>query len=205
MARIGGRSAWIAWPAALLCVGVVGALGWLALPMVPVSVAWAGDMLRAATTPQPPEPAAETLATRIAAAEPVDCRALYPDRLWAELTWTPDVLLSQSLAPPAGEDTSLIDALAPAVNLSCHWRVPDGRWISSTLASVAPDAAPIAEAALRGQGYSCATDAGALVCARTTGGLLEEHTLRDGLWLASAESDWQPEGYAALLARQVWG
>ena len=50
----------------------------------------------------------------------MDCRALYPDRLWAELTWTPDVLLSQSLAPPAGEDTSLIDALAPAVDR--HYR-----------------------------------------------------------------------------------
>ncbi|WP_344051723.1 hypothetical protein [Microbacterium lacus] len=62
-----------------------------------------------------------------------------------------------------------------------------------------------AAAQARRQGYSCATDAGALVCTRTTGGLLEEHTLRDGLWLASAESDWQPEGYAGLLAHQVWG
>ena len=49
MARTGGRNAWIAWPAGLLCAAVVVSLAWLAQPMVPVSVAWVGDMLRAAT------------------------------------------------------------------------------------------------------------------------------------------------------------
>lgn len=205
MARIGGRNAWIAWPAALLCAGVVGTLTWLALPMVPVAVAWAGDMLRAATEPAAPEPAATTLAARVAAAEDVDCRALYPDALWAELTWTPDVLLSQDFAPPATADTSLTDALAPAVRLSCHWRTPDGRLISSTLAAVAPEAAPIAEASLRGQGFTCRTDAAALVCARTSDTVREEHELRDGLWLASVQSGWRIQDYAPRVAARVWG
>ena len=29
MARIGGRSLWLAWPVGVLCAGVVGALVWL--------------------------------------------------------------------------------------------------------------------------------------------------------------------------------
>ena len=34
-----------------------------------------------------------------------------PTDLWAELTWTPDVLLSQDAAPPATAVTTLTDAL----------------------------------------------------------------------------------------------
>ena len=50
MARVAGRNSWIAVPAGLVCAAVVGTLVWLSLPMVPVTVAWAGDMLRNAST-----------------------------------------------------------------------------------------------------------------------------------------------------------
>ena len=53
MARVGGRNSWIAVPVGLGCAAIVGALVWLSLPMVPVTVAWAGDMLRNATSPRP--------------------------------------------------------------------------------------------------------------------------------------------------------
>jgi hypothetical protein len=33
----------------------------------------------------------------------------------------------------------------------------------------------------------------------------EEHTLRDGLWLVSVETDWHPEEYGPRLDRTVWG
>ena len=205
MARTGGRNAWIAWPAGLLCAAVVGTLAWLAQPMLPVSVAWVGDMLRAASTPPKILPVAESVATRALAPGDIDCRALYPDRLWAELTWTPDVLLSQDAAPPATAVTTLTDALTPSVRISCHWRTDDGRTIVSTLAGVASDAGQIADASLRSQGFACASDADAVVCTRTAGNVLEEHTIRGGLWLSSVERAWHPEAYGARLSAHVWG
>lgn len=205
MARTGGRNSWIAWPAGLLCAAVVAALAWLAQPMLPVSVAWMGDMLRATTTPPLAAPAGESLATLATQPGDIDCRALYPDSLWAELTWTPEVLLSQGDSAPATAVTALNDALAPTVRITCHWRTEGGRSISSTLAVVAGDAGMIADAALRGQGFACATDAAAVVCARTVGDVVEEHTIRGGLWLSSVETAWHPDAYGTRLATHVWG
>ncbi|MCR2763217.1 hypothetical protein NQ152_06785 [Microbacterium sp. zg.B48] len=204
MARTGGRNSWIAWPAGLLCAAVVVALAWLAHPMLPVAVTWTGDMLRASTSQPAAAPVSESVATRAIADADIDCRALYSDRLWAELTWTPSALLSQSTAAPATAVTALTDALAPAVRVSCSWRTDDGRSIVSTLAGVGADAAAIAQPALRGQGFAC-TDEGALVCSRTSGDVVEEHTLRDGLWLSSVENAWHLEAYGARLAAHVWG
>ena len=65
MARIGGRNLWLAWPAGLLCAGVVGALVWLAVPAIPGTVLFVGDTLRAATS-----------APEAAAARPVGQTAL---------------------------------------------------------------------------------------------------------------------------------
>ena len=162
-------------PVGVLCAAVVVALAWLAQPMVPVSIAWMGDMLRATTSAPVAAPVPEPLATVAIAPGDIDCRALYPDSLWVELTWTPNVLLSQDAALPATAVTSLTDALAPSVRITCHWRTDGGRTIVSTLAGVAGDAGPIAEASLRGQGFACTTDAEAVVCARTSGDVREEH------------------------------
>ena len=205
LARIGGRNSWIAWPAGLLCAAVVAALAWIAQPMLPVSVAWMGDMLRASTTPPVQVPAPESVATLATEPGDIDCRALYPDSLWAELTWTPSVLLSQGNSAPATAVTELVDALVPSVRITCTWRADGGRAITSTLAQVAADAGSIADASLRGQGFACGSDADAVVCARTSGDVLEEHTFRGGLWLSSVESAWHPDEYAARLAAHVWG
>jgi len=204
MARIGGRSSWIAWPVGLLCAAVVAVLAWLAQPMVPVSIAWMGDLLRASTSVPVAAPAPESVATLAIAPGDIDCRTLYPDGLWAELIWTPQVLLSQDMALPATAVTALTDALSPSVRTTCHWRTDDGGTISSTLAGVADDAGPIADASLRGQGFACTTDAGAVVCVRTAGDVVE-HTIRDGLWLSSMETAWHPEQYGTRLAAHVWG
>ncbi len=205
MARTGGRNSWIAWPAGLLCAAAVAALVWLAQPMLSVSVTWMGDMLRATTSEPVAAPVSEPVATQAIAPGDIDCRALYPDDLWAELTWTPNVLLSQDMSPPATAVTSLTDALVPSVRVTCRWRAGDGRVIVSTLAGVAGDADRIAEAALRGQGFACTADDVALVCTRTAGKVVEEHTIRDGLWLSSVETVWHPDVYGARLAAHVWG
>ncbi|HYJ50770.1 MAG TPA: hypothetical protein VEX12_12730 [Microbacterium sp.] len=205
LARTGGRNSWIAWPAGLLCAAVVAVLAWLAQPMLPVSVAWMGDMLRATTSQPVAAPATEAPASRAIASGELDCRALYPDDLWAEITWTPEVLLSQDAAPPPTVITALTDALAPSVRISCHWQAGDGRTIESTLSRVAGDAGAIAESSLRGQGFDCASDSDAVVCTRTAADVLEEHTLRGGLWLSSVERGWHPEFYGTRLAAHVWG
>ncbi|AZS41674.1 hypothetical protein ABTZ44_10230 [Microbacterium oxydans] len=48
MARVGGRNLGMSWFAGIVCVGVIGALVWLSLPMVPVLAQFAGDALRTA-------------------------------------------------------------------------------------------------------------------------------------------------------------
>jgi len=172
--------------------------------MVPVSVTWVGDTLRSATVPPEAAVATQTPA-ELAAGGALDCRQLYPDGLWSELSWHGGALLSQSAGPPATAVASLADALAPAPRVTCSWRLDDEALIVTTLAAVAVDASTIVDAALRGQGFECATEGEALRCRRVQGQVLEEHTVRGGLWLSSMESVWHPEEYGARVAAHVWG
>lgn len=48
MARVGGRNLGMSWFAGIVCVGIIGALVWFSLPMVPVLAQFAGDALRGA-------------------------------------------------------------------------------------------------------------------------------------------------------------
>ena len=130
-------------------------------------------------------------------------RGLYPGPLWGELAWTPQVLLDQTHAGPATTVTALVDALQPAVAVTCTWRAMAGT-IASTLSVVSPDAAAIADLALRGQGFSCEPFGSGVTCRRDSAGVVEEQTVSDGLWLASVETTWHPEQYAARLAAFVW-
>ncbi|MHC2999818.1 hypothetical protein [Microbacterium sp. HJ5] len=206
MARVGGRNTWIAVPAGLACAAIVGGLVWLSLPMVPVTVAWAGEMLRNATAPPPPTSLADTPAMRIAAGEGLDCRQIYSDALWNEMTWTGRTILDQGADTPPSAVMSLTEVLAPDVRLTCAWTDDDGDTVVSTVALVDADAAVLAEAALRGQAFACATDEDGLRCTGSpSGGSTETHVLRGGLWLVTAETGWHPEEYAPRLEREVFG
>jgi hypothetical protein len=204
MARIGGRSTWLAVPAGMLCAGVVGALVWLALPMVPASITWVGDTLRTATAPQPTLTAAPTPAQDAAAGAAVDCRSIYSDDLWNELLWRPGSLLGQSLAAPATDARAFADAVPAQVAVTCVWQF-DGGSIVTTLARVDPDARAIAEPSLGSDGFTCTSSDAALECTRTRDGVVEEHTLRDGLWLVSVETGWHPDDFGARVEREVFG
>ncbi|WP_426323864.1 hypothetical protein [Microbacterium sp. E-13] len=204
MARIGGRNSWIAVPAGLLCAAVVGALLWLSLPMVPVTVAWVGDTLRSATAPHPRATPAQTPAQKAADGGAIDCRTLYADDLWNELTWHPGSLLSQSKTASTTAATAFADAAASEVLVTCTWTFAAGS-IVTTLSKVDADAGIMAEAALGSDGFACRSEAEGTVCTRTRGAVHEEHTLRGGLWLASVETQWRPEDYGARLDRTVWG
>lgn len=205
MARVGGRNAWIAVPIGLICAAIVALLAWLALPMGPVLVQWSGDMLRNATTPAPVETPGIIPAERAAEPGDFDCRELYPDPLWSELTWYGAAVLSQSRSAPATDVPELVDALQPDVRVSCGWRLDDDRQIVTTLAVVGADATLVADPALRGQGFSCETNESAVRCQRERERVVESVTVRDGLWLSSVESGWHPESYTDRLSRYVWG
>lgn len=203
MARVGGRNSWIAVPAGVVCAAVLGMLVWLSLPMIPVTIAWVGDTLRDATAPRPAATPALTPAQEAAGGAGVDCRTLYSDDLWNELTWRPGSLLNQSGAAPATAATAFADAASPEVLVTCTWRFDSGE-IATTLSRIDPEAASVAEAALSGDGFACRAGE-QLTCTRVLGAVLEEHTLRDGLWLVSVESRWHPEDYGPRLDRTVWG
>ena len=126
MSRIGGRNAWIAVPAGMLCAAVVGTLVWLSLPMLTVTIAWVGDTLRSARAPQPSATPRQTPAQTAAEGVAIDCRTLYADDLWNELMWRPGSLLGQSQAPPATTATSFAYAAAPEVLVTCTWRFDTG-------------------------------------------------------------------------------
>ncbi|MFE1645915.1 hypothetical protein [Microbacterium sp. P01] len=202
MARIGGRNLWIAIPVGVLCTAVVGALVVLSAPMIPVAATWVGDSLRTASTYTEPS-ATPGSPQAFASATTSGCRSLYPDSLWSELTWTPDVLLEQTTGPPAG-DAPLTAALAPDVRVTCVWNAPGGRSISTTVAAVAGGSADVAQAALTASGFTCDTHAG-LLCIRASGDVVEEHLVRDDLWISSVESAWHPVGYTARVRDFIWG
>jgi hypothetical protein len=205
LARIGGRSSWIAVPAGMVCTAIVAVLIWLSLPMVPVTIAWAGDTMRRATAPRVAAPQTDTPALRIGAGDTMDCRSIYTDSLWNELTWQGKAVLDQSFDPPATAVTTLTEVLAPDVRLTCAWRIDGAPVIVTTLAVVAADAPALTEAALLGQGFTCGIADGALRCSRVLDGVTEVQVVRDGLWMSSVESGWRPERFSDRVEAEVWG
>lgn len=198
VAKVGGRSSWIAWPTALICVGVIGVLLWLAAPGVPAAVSFVGDTLRGASS----APRADT-AGAADVEPPTECRGLYPDGLWATLTWTPDVLLTPSTAAPA-TSPALTQALAPEVRFTCTWTAAPDLSVVTTLATVPEGAVAIAQATLSSEGFSCEPVGERTRCQRTSGSTLEVHDLQGTDWLATLQTNWLPEGYAEKTAARVF-
>lgn len=201
MARIGGRSLWLAWPAGLFCVAAVVGLGVLAAPGVPGTVAFVGDTLRAATgTP----PAAEV--------EPVvpatDCRHLYSQPMWSSLVWSPEALLSQRRTPPLST-VEAVAAAAPTTVVTCHWRGVGGRFLETTVSTVSVEGSSAVAATLAAQGFACQTAADATQtdvthCERISGDVNEVHDVRGDRWVSSTLSGWEPVGYAETVASHAF-
>ncbi|QAY60229.1 hypothetical protein ET475_09665 [Microbacterium protaetiae] len=202
---IGGRNGWIAWPVGILCLGVVGGLVWLAAPGVPGAVQFVSDMLRTGSaqaaggsaTPQPIE--------SIGTAADDDCRSLYPDGLWAALTWQSRTVLNQSQKPPATSAEAVRDALAPEVLMTCAWRNDDGGTVTTTLSRVDAAAATIAGEAFSSSGFSCTALPGSVVrCTKTAGDTVEDDVVAGGMWLSTTAEAWHPDGYTDALVQRLW-
>ena len=205
MDRATGRSLWVAIPATALCIGVLGALVWLARPMLPVAFGWVGDTLRSATAAEQAVEEAPAPADVVAGGAELDCRDAYPDLLWAELIWRGDVLLGQNRTPPPLSTPDIGDALTPLVHVTCAWTFGDAGSIVSSLATVDEEAAAVAEAAFAASGFTCETTDAATTCRGESRGVVEEHVFRGGLWLATVADGWMPEEYPARLSAFVWG
>ena len=216
MAKIGGRSAWLAWPVGVVCLGIVVVLVVMAAPLVPASVFWVGDTLRTgsgnvATGPATAADGDEPLGTDGAGAGDADgdaaddggCRQLYPDVLWSELTARTGAPV-QNDSPPATTAASLAAALAPSVERTCVWTATTTGEIVTTVASVPEEASAIAEASLQTQGFTCEEIEQGTYCSRRDGEVAEEHVFNGDIWLASQLTAWHPQNYSQRVAAQLW-
>lgn len=201
MARVGGRSAWIAWPAGLFCLAVVAGLLYLAAPGIPRTVSFIGDALRAGTSA--PVAAGES-SLRDEHAPAQDCRSLYTQPMWSTLVWSPGALLSQVRTPPVSTPEAVAVA-QPAVVTTCHWRGAGDSSISTTVSTVPPEAGPAIQATLSGQGFACRVDAATIHCERTSGVVHEVHDLRGDRWVSSTLTGWEPDGYTGVVASRAFG
>lgn len=201
MARIAGRSNWVAWPIGVICAGVVVTLAWLSTPMVPGAVQWAGDALRGPTSrpiagPISPERNDNT--------DTAACRALYTRQLWSELTARQGGDPVQDASLPSVSAVSVVAALAPTVRTTCTWAGASTGSIVTTVADVSRDAVAIAQAALWSQGYACEPAGDGVTCRKRDGEVVEHITVRDGVWLSSRLEAWHPTRYTDRVSTQVW-
>ncbi len=201
MARIGGRNSFVAWLAGLGCAAVLGTLVVLVAPAIPAAVTLVGDTLRGteAVPAFVPSPAATADDTSTP-----ECRALYTEALWSELTQRVGGDPQQSSDAPSTTAVGLADALAPSVRVTCVFTGTNAGRIVTTVSEVADDAATIARTALVADGFSCAASGGGVDCSRTIDGVVEEDVVRDGLWVTTIFDGWQPDSYTARMAQQLW-
>jgi len=198
MARVGGRNAYFAWIVGIGCAAILAVLAYLALPLMPASMAWVEQ-----TIDRPESAASAAADDQTDSALPAECDQLYSEALWAALRWTPGAVLNPSTDAPVTTATALVDALQPTVLLTCSW-VSDSGTVSTTLAEVATDAGAIAAAALPASGFSCTTVQDRTRCTRTDGELVETIESGGGLWLSTSQTGWRPADYVARVAERVW-
>lgn len=199
MARVGGRNAFIAWVVGIGCAATLGALAFLALPLLPASVSWVG-----ATVDRPTEqPVAADPLGGNEGGTPAECDQLYGEALWASLRFSDGAVLTPSKDAPTTTATALVSALQPQVQLTCSWKADAGT-VATTFATVATDAGAIAASALPGSGFACEAREERTRCTRTDGDLTETIETGGGLWLSTSETTWHPAGYTDNVAAQLW-
>ena len=204
MARVGGRNAAFAWVVGVGCLAILGVLAALALPLIPASMTWFGTTVDTAQGTSQTAPTSAPVAAGEEGALPTECPALYDEALWATMRFTRGAVLTPSKDAPVTTATALVSALSPDVQLTCFWHADAGT-VSTTLATVPPDAGAIAAAALPGSGFTCESVDERTRCTRTDGELTETIEAGGGLWLSTSESAWHPAGYVSRTGDRIWG
>lgn len=200
MARVGGRNAFIAWVVGIGCAAILGVLAFLAVPLLPASVSWVGNVVERPTS----QPAADDVQETAPEGTIAECDQLYGEALWAALRFEDGAVLTPSTDAPTTTAAALVSALQPQVQLTCSWTAEIGS-VTTTLATVATDAGAIAASALPASGFTCEAIEDRTRCARTDGDLTETIEAGGGLWVSTSESAWHPAGYTARVADRVWG
>ncbi|GEB95534.1 hypothetical protein [Microbacterium lacticum] len=204
MARVGGRNAAFAWVVGVGCLAILGVLAALALPLIPASMTWFGTTVDTAQGTSQTAPTSAPVAAGEEGALPTECPALYDEALWATMRFTRGAVLTPSKDAPVTTATALVSALSPDVQLTCFWHADAGT-VSTTLATVPPDAGAIAAASLPGSGFTCESVDERTRCTRTDGDLTETIEAGGGLWLSTSESAWHPAGYVSRTGDRIWG
>ncbi|WP_454149917.1 hypothetical protein [Microbacterium lacticum] len=204
MARVGGRNAAFAWVVGVGCLAILGVLAALALPLIPASMTWFGTTVATAQGTSQTAPTSAPVAAGEEGALPTECPALYDEALWATMRFARGAVLTPSKDAPVTTATALVSALSPNVQLTCFWHADAGT-VSTTLATVPPDAGAIAAAALPGSGFTCESVDERTRCTRTDGDLTETIEAGGGLWLSTSESAWHPAGYVSRTGDRIWG
>ena len=204
MARVGGRNAAFAWVVGVGCLAILGVLAALALPLIPASMTWFGTTVATAQGTSQTAPTSAPVAAGEEGALPTECPALYDEALWATMRFTRGAVLTPSKDAPVTTATALVAALSPDVQLTCFWHADAGT-VSTTLATVPPDAGAIAAAALPGSGFTCESVDERTRCTRTDGDLTETIEAGGGLWLSTSEDAWHPAGYVSRTGDRIWG
>ena len=204
MARVGGRNAAFAWVVGVGCLAILGVLAALALPLIPASMTWFGTTVDTAQGTSQTAPTSAPVAAGEEGALPTECPALYDEALWATMRFTRGAVLTPSKDAAVTTATVLVSALSPDVQLTCFWHADAGT-VSTTLATVPPDAGAIAAAALPGSGFTCESVDERTRCTRTDGDLTETIEAGGGLWLSTSESAWHPAGYVSRTGDRIWG
>jgi hypothetical protein len=209
---IGGRRWWLAWPAGILCAGVVVGLVYLAAPAVPGTVQYTIAIIeqgaRAGREPLPTPVPVESIGNALTD----DCVSLYPAGLWLELALDPHTVLSQDMSPPAGDLTQAMAPWHPSVRMTCGWRAATGGTVRTSLVDLnsadSTDAARTAIAkVLTARGFACRVtrpDASLLTCTRRSGASVATEVVHGDVWLSTAETGWHPDGYQAALVQRLW-
>jgi hypothetical protein len=197
MARVGGRNTSFAWVIGVLCAAVIGAMVWIAAPMVPQAAVFLGDYFAAPTS-------APVAGDDEQQGPPGECRDLYDDELWQSLVRADDALLTPSTdAPLTVAAGGLVDALTPHVQLTCTWTSAEGT-LSTTLATVPTDAGSIARSALPALGFECGAVAERIRCVLDGDGRGETIDMAGDVWLSTVQDGWHPSGYVDAVAARVW-
>ena len=204
MARVGGRNAAFAWVVGVGCLAILGVLAALALPLIPASMTWFGTTVDTAQGTSQTAPTSAPVAAGEEGALPTECPALYDEALWATMRFTRGAVMTPSKDAPVTTATALVSALSPDVQLTCFWHADAGT-VSTTLATVPPDAGAIVAAALPGSGFTCESVDERTRCTRTDGDLTETIEAGGGLWLSTSESAWHPAGYVSRTGDRIWG
>jgi len=203
---IGGRRWWLAWPAGILCAGIVAGLVYLAYPAVPGVVSYTIELLRqGARSGAASKPTVKPVG-EIGTALTDDCVSLYPSSLWIRLTLDPHTVLSQDMTAPPSDLMTAMAPWHPVPRMTCGWRASDGGTVRTSLVDLtgASAAQPQIAQALGALGFACRAPAAALTCTRTDGAETRTEVVDGGYWLSTTEAGWHPDGYVNALVDRLW-